>query len=76
MVEIEARIIPLLPRGTNSTMFTACCRVAICDDKLDCPRCGQKVIGWDAASDHERGKIRWNQATSRWSRSYPDWTTD
>lgn len=29
--------------GTNSTMFTTCCGVAICDDERHCPSCGEEV---------------------------------
>lgn len=28
---------------TNSTHFTTCCEVAICDDQQKCPRCGKDV---------------------------------
>lgn len=59
-------IIPLNPNGTNSTMFTACCGTAICDDQLNCPRCGRIVVGHDAQSDHQRGYIRWKNATRFW----------
>lgn len=55
-------LIKLHPSGTNSTFFTECCRVAICDDQSNCPRCKEKVIGWDVESQHERHKIRWNHA--------------
>ena len=40
---------------TNSTMFTTCCRTAICDDQSHCPRCGEEVLPrgrferWEAA---------------------------
>lgn len=61
-------IIPLLPQGTNSTMFTACCRVAICDDQKNCPVCKEPVIGHDAENDHKRGMIRWGNATRFWKR--------
>lgn len=27
----------------NSTMFTTCCRVAICDDQRCCPRCKEEI---------------------------------
>jgi hypothetical protein len=57
-----AGILPLYPSGTNSTFFTKCCEVAICDDQPFCPVCGRKVIGWDANSDHERSMIRWEHA--------------
>ena len=60
-------IIALTPNGTNSTMFTQCCDVAICDDQPNCPICNRKIIGWDAESNHERGKIRWRMATATWS---------
>lgn len=63
-------IISLTPMGTNSTMFTECCGSAICDDQANCPNCGRKVIGHDASSSHERGKIRWRNATSHWNRKY------
>jgi len=57
-----AGIHPLYPQGTNSTMFTLCCGIAICDNQPNCPHCGCKVIGWDAESIHERGRIRWKSA--------------
>ena len=62
-------VIPLAPSGTNSTMFTKCCGTAICDDESVCPVCGRKVVGWDAESRHERGRIRWRYATSHWKRT-------
>lgn len=57
-----AGILPLHPTGTNSTFFTECCHAAICDDQQNCPSCGRKVVGWDAESSRERGRIRWNYA--------------
>jgi hypothetical protein len=60
-------IIPLYPSGTNSTMFTECCETAITDSESNCPRCGRKVIGWDA-SRSERHRIRWQNATRNWRR--------
>lgn len=27
----------------NSTFFTTCCSVAICDDQANCPKCNQEV---------------------------------
>ena len=59
-------VIPLRPGGTNSTMFTECCEVAICGDERNCPLCGTKVVGHDAESDHKRGVIRWREATAGW----------
>lgn len=61
-------IIPLQPLGTNSTMFTTCCEVAICDDEKCCPKCGKEVIGCDAPTDHDRRMIRWRNATQHWKR--------
>ena len=55
----------LYPSGTNSTFFTLCCHVAICDDEANCPRCGKQVIGWDAKSAGERNRVRWNHAYVR-----------
>ena len=40
----------------NSTMFTKCCEVAICDDQQNCPSCGLYVVGWDS---YNRNKTRW-----------------
>ncbi len=64
----EIGVNSLQPRGTNSTMFTQCCNTAICDSESQCPACGQKVIGSDAETNHERNRIRWNYATSHWNR--------
>lgn len=61
-------IVPIMPQGTNSTMFTECCEVAICDDETHCPKCKRKVVGFDAESAYERGRIRWKNATSHWKR--------
>jgi len=58
-------VLPLYPSGTNSTIFTECCQVAICDDQPRCPRCHNRVVGWDAESKRERGKIRWDHAYVR-----------
>lgn len=56
-----AGIKPLHPSGTNSTMFTTCCNVAICNDQTHCPACIRKVDGWDIESAHERGVYRWKK---------------
>jgi len=40
---------------TNSTFFTTCCRVAICDDQAQCPVCKADVL----PRSHEG---RWNAA--------------
>jgi len=63
-----AGIKPLMPQGTNSTMFTECCGVAICDEQARCPRCKREIVGFDAKTDHERGRIRWRNATKNWKR--------
>lgn len=55
-------LLPIKPGGTNSTMFTSCCRVAITDSQKRCPDCGSKVIGWHAEDPQERHRIRWNHA--------------
>ena len=62
-------IIPLMPQGTNSTMFTGCCGTAICDDEPNCPSCKSPVVGHDAESQPERRRIRWRNATRFWKRS-------
>lgn len=61
-------IVPLRPQGTNSTMFTQCCNTAICDHERCCPKCGREVVGANAETDHERGIIRWRNATRFWNR--------
>ena len=61
-------IVPLEPQGTNSTLFTECCEVAICDDQSRCPKCKRDVVGFDEDSPHERGKVRWRNATRFWER--------
>ena len=58
-------LVPLLPSGTNSTFFTACCRVAICDDQDRCPVCKKLIIGYDKKPGHERHQARWNHAYRR-----------
>ncbi len=67
--EYPAEIMPIYPHGTNSTMFTDCCRVAICNDEKRCPKCNRLVIGHDAKTPEKRGRIRWENATKRWSRT-------
>ncbi len=66
---ITAGIVPIYPNGTNSTMFTECCEVAICDDQGLCPSCGREVVGCNAETDGERRRIRWANATRNWSRN-------
>lgn len=66
--DMDSGIIPLYPQGTNSTMFTECCEVAIRDEEGFCPYCKRKVVGWDANSSRERGRIRWANATKHWKR--------
>ena len=66
--DYKVGIKPLLPQGTNSTMFTECCGCAICDDEKDCPSCGREVVGDDAETTHKRHMIRWEAATASWRR--------
>lgn len=58
----------LSKNGTNSTHFTECCNVAICDDQPNCPSCGEEVIGYDELTPGDRGIVRWAYATSPWCR--------
>ena len=40
---------------TNSTNFTTCCEVAICDDQQKCPRCHKDVYPfYEGMTDQER----------------------
>ena len=64
----DVDIIPLTPQGTNSTFFTACCSVAICDDQPNCPVCKRKVVGWEEKTDARRNSMRWKNATRFWKR--------
>ena len=45
----------------NSTFFTRCCEVAICDNQENCPKCGKKVIPhkdrWECAFGPHRRRI-------------------
>lgn len=61
-------VLPLYPQGTNSTMFTECCEVAICDTQGLCPKCKREVIGADDESEYDRGRTRWRYATRHWDR--------
>lgn len=50
---------------TNSTAFTECCRTAICDRQARCPACGKLIIGHDAATEGETGRIRFRYAHNK-----------
>jgi len=63
-----SNIVPLTPHGTNSTMFTDCCEVAICNGQQCCPRCGRPVVGDNEESHHRREIVRWSNATRFWKR--------
>lgn len=65
-IDIESDVLPVQPQGTNSTMFTTCCQVAICDSEGRCPKCKKKVYGWDAENAHATGRLRWASATAHW----------
>lgn len=47
---------------TNSTTFTRCCDVAICDDQSFCPRCKEEVHPGQEATNHQCHVARWNMA--------------
>ncbi len=66
--EYPSDIKAIYPQGTNSTMFTGCCGTAICDDETRCPSCKRPVVGDNAETPHERGRIRWRNATRFWKR--------
>ena len=58
-------ILPVFPSGTNSTMFTECCSVAICNHQSCCPQCGRKVIGCDTESNYDVDHINHNGLDNR-----------
>ena len=64
-----ANIIPLTKQGTNSTLFTECCGVAICDNQAHCPVCKGAVIGHDISDVGVRSHARWRNATRMWTRT-------
>lgn len=51
----------------NSTFFTRCCEVAICDDQESCPGCGKMVVPakdrWESAAGnaHRAIQLRWRE---------------
>lgn len=47
---------------TNSTMFTTCCEVAICDDQSFCPLCKEEVFPGPDNTNHQRRTMRWERA--------------
>lgn len=51
-----------LASTTNSTIFTRCCSVAICDNQSFCPRCKEEVYPGQEGSDHQRSMARWEMA--------------
>ena len=61
---------------TNSTFFTACCKVAICDDQEKCPICRQDVYPfYEGMSPKERaeaggGYYNHNTRMARWRQAY------
>ena len=61
---------------TNSTFFTTCCRVAICDDQQKCPACKKDVYPFDERmTDAERdeaagGYHHHNTHMARWNAAY------
>ena len=52
-----------LDNPTNSTLFTTCCNVAICDHQERCPRCKQDV-------NPKGGRARWEAAYGPIRRGY------
>lgn len=58
-----------LSSSTNSTMFTRCCDVAICDHQANCPACKKEVYPGADGTDHQRNIARWNMASAPMRRS-------
>jgi hypothetical protein len=65
----------------NSTYFTRCCEVAICDDQTKCPGCGQEVIPakdrWQdaAGKKHLAIQLRWRERYRQSGREQADKVT-
>jgi len=56
---------------TNSTLFTTCCDVAICEDQDHCPKCGEDVPytareRWDMAMKSLYGAERVKKMRAEW----------
>jgi hypothetical protein len=57
---------------TNSTFFTSCCKVAICDDQQKCPRCRNDVYPfYEGMTERDRaeaagGYYNHNTHMARW----------
>lgn len=51
-----------LSSSTNSTIFTKCCGVAICDDEAYCPQCREEVIPGKNSTRSEKSEYRWKMA--------------
>ena len=55
---------------TNSTLFSTCCHVAVCDHHKACPSCGKRVVPgspverWESAYAPYRWKPIRDQITS------------
>lgn len=55
---------------TNSTHFTTCCHVAICDYQGKCPKCSSPIFPEDDPDDlkytpHQRFVMRHNRCMGR-----------
>ena len=65
-----------LSSAYNSTIFTTCCEVAICDDQQKCPSCGEDVFPfYKGMPDAERaeaagGYFHHNTRMARWRAAY------
>ena len=52
---------------TNSTKFTTCCHVAICDNRERCPKCGADVYPFSKGmSEKDRQEAARNVGYSRY----------
>ena len=57
MTEADPKPTVYLSSPTNSTLFTTCCHVAICEDQVRCPGCGEEV---KPRSQSDRWKAAYN----------------
>jgi hypothetical protein len=56
---------------TNSTLFTTCCGVAICNDQDRCPACGEEVPyssqeRWEMGMRGLYGAAKYDEMRARW----------
>lgn len=58
--------VPIPSPDCEPIFFSQCCLVPVADSQKTCPKCGNLVIGHEAATDFLRHCIRFNNASRLW----------